>query len=254
MKFLLVTIHPDLTGVWIVKKLIRFQPDSQEVINPLCLIQTRAWLPQIKYRPVHSPVIALIAGEVSVWPSFAIYDRDLTEQEREQAEIYMRAKWFGEIPDGYYADGYVPLLTVLDGGVVDVNGQTRTVGTLSGDGVVSNGTLKVSYLLTVAGSLTVDNIELTTGCTMPVDISEGSADTVNVSGTVTFGTSGTITVNGDSSAGNYDLFVADSVEGAANLDNWQVTGLPQGVSGKLSLNGSTVVLRILAEGTLIILR
>ncbi|MFO7936147.1 MAG: hypothetical protein R6V06_00860, partial [Kiritimatiellia bacterium] len=185
---------------------------------------------------------------------FVIYDRDLTEEEREDAEVYMRAKWFGEIPEGYYMDGNVPLLNVLDGGIVDVDGQIRSVGTLQGDGVVSNGTLIVTDMLDVDDSLTVDNIQLAAGCTMPVDISGGSSDTVTVNGTVTFGASGTISVSSDATSGNYDLFVADSVAGESDLNNWQVTGLPERMSGKLSLEGSTVVLRILDEGTIIILR
>jgi hypothetical protein len=191
---------------------------------------------------------------------FVIYDRVLTEQERIDAEDYLRAKWFGEVPDDRYMDGSVPLIEVLSDGVVDVDGQTRSVGTLRGDGVVSNGTLVVTENLDVGGtsvdSLTIDNIELATGCTMPVDISGSSADAVNVSGTVTFGVSGTVNLrsSGGSLVGSYILFSFDTVEGAENLVNWQITGLPEGVTGKLQVSGSTVVLSVHAQGILIILR
>ena len=189
---------------------------------------------------------------------FVIYDRILTEEERRAAEVYMRAKWFGEVPEGYFLDGSVPLLEVLAGGTVDAGGQARSVGTLRGDGVVSNGTLVVTDTLDVGGdsvgTLGVDGLELASGCVVFVDISGGSADSVSAGGTVTFGSSGTVEIRGDTSAGSYDLFVADAVGGAANLGGWQVTGLPTGMSGKLQLSGSTVVLAIHAQGTVIMVR
>lgn len=189
---------------------------------------------------------------------FVIYDRALTEAERIDAEDYLRAKWFGEIPDGRYIDGSIPIIEVYGSGVVDVSGQEREVGTLRGNGIVSNGTLVVTSTLDVGGSLvdslTMDNIELTSGSTIQVDISGSSADSVSVSDTVVFGTTGTVNLRGDASVGIYTLFTFSSIEGASNLSSWQVTGLPEGITGKLQVSGSTVVLTIHAQGTIIIMR
>ncbi len=189
---------------------------------------------------------------------FVIYDRILTEQERIAAEIYLRAKWFGEVPLGYYLDGNVPVIEVYGSGVVDVDGQSRTVGTLRGDGTVSNGVLVVEDLLDVGGGsvaeLTVDNIELASGCVINVDIAGGVADRVIAGGSVKFGAEGTVALSGSYAAGSYELFTFGSIEGAANLANWQVTGLPEGVTGKLHVSGTTVQLSIYAQGTIIIVR
>jgi hypothetical protein len=189
---------------------------------------------------------------------FIIYDRILTEQERTDAEDYMRAKWFGEVPDGRYLDGNVPAIEVYGSGVIDVSGERRSAGILRGNGTVSNGTLVVTETLDVGGAavaeLSADNLELAAGCIMPVDIAGTSADGVSVNGLLTFGTAGTVIVRGDASAGIYNLFTFSTIAGASNLGNWQVTGLPEGVSGKLQVSGSTVVLAIHAQGTVIIVR
>jgi hypothetical protein len=189
---------------------------------------------------------------------FVIYDRILSEEERLAAEVYLRAKWFGEIPVGYYLDGGVPSIEVHAGGTVDVGGQVRSVGTLRGDGTVSNGTLTVTQTLDVGGDavgeLSVDSLELAAGATMDVGISGGVADRAVVGGTLSFGAHGTVALSGEVAPGAYVLFTFDAINGAANLANWQVAGLPVGASGSLRVSGSSVVLGVYAQGTLIIVR
>jgi len=189
---------------------------------------------------------------------FVIYDRTLTASERIAAEAYLRAKWFGEIPLGRYLDGSVPLIDVRGSGVVDVGGQKRSVGTLRGDGTVTNGTLAVEDLLDVGGGsvaeLSAENLELASGCVMNATIAGGVADRVNVGGMLRFGAAGSVALSGSYAAGSYTLFTFGSIEGADHLANWQVTGLPVGVTGKLQVSGTTVVLGIYSQGTIIIVR
>ena len=88
-----------------------------------------------------------------------IYDRVLSEEERDQVEAYLNYKWFGIAP-------VVPSLptatavTVDVGSALDINSTQQTIGSLAGDGNVTlgAGTLTVASTAdsTFAGSISGD--------------------------------------------------------------------------------------------------
>jgi hypothetical protein len=196
---------------------------------------------------------------------FAVYDRILTDEERLAVEVYLRNKWFGVLPEGYYQDGSVSNLAVFADGVVDVQGQTRPVAHLNGDGTLSNGTLIVTGTLAAGpaegqvGNLTADGLTLGDGVVMRVDLAGGVCDRVSLGGALTFQGTGTVVLShtgtrvGDV-VGEYTLFSAGAIQAAELAAGWAVEGLPPGTGGKLTVSGTNVMLTVFAQGTMLLMR
>jgi len=196
---------------------------------------------------------------------FAIYDRLLTEEERLAVEVYLRNKWFGVLPTGYYQNGNVSNLSVFAGGVVDVNGQARSVTHLGGNGTLSNGTLVVTGSLAPGaaegqvGTLTADSLTLGDGVVMRVDLAGGTCDRVFLNGMLTFGGAGTIVLSHTGTptegvVGDYMLFSASAIKTPEFAEQWVVEGLPPGTGGKVCVSGTNVILSVFAQGTLLLMR
>lgn len=194
---------------------------------------------------------------------FIAYDRVLTTGEIMDADAYLRAKWLGEITSGYTAPATDIGVILHENTMLTMNGAQQSVTSLAGSGSVANGTLVVTGILSpgmntgeratipVSGNLT-----LAAGATYAVDVDAPASDLVAVSGSLEFGSSGSVVANVAEPVvtGSYAVMTYGSVVGASNLSSWTVTGLPGGYTGRLTASNGTVYLNINASGTLIIVR
>ena len=147
-----------------------------------------------------------------------------------------------------------------------LTGETRSVAALSGSGTVADGTLRVTgtldtgdgvgdcATLTVAGGLT-----LAEGAGVLFDCLPPAHDAVTVGGTLTAEPGVTFAVrlpDGKTTglAARIPVATFGTLEGAANLAAWTVTGLPEAYTGALIADGQTLYLDIRMKGLLFILK
>jgi len=191
---------------------------------------------------------------------FMAYDRVLTTDEIAAADAYLRAKWFGVVNPGYALPTTDTGVILHDNTLLTMNGTEQRVTTLAGSGSVSNGTLLVSERLS-PGMSTGDiseipvsgNLTLSAGAVYEIDYTSPQADRVTVSGSLTFGSSGTVTVrvSGPVVLGRFAVLTFGSITGAETLSAWTVSGLPGGYTGKLVEENGVVYLAIRSAGTMI---
>jgi len=191
-----------------------------------------------------------------------IYNRALTEDERQRVEAYLGWKWFGRTPpyqmlympqDGASAD----TVRVAAGAALELGGFTLNTGTLVGGGAVGGGSLSVTGLVDLsdpdAGTLTV-NGDLTLADGVTVQVSPGR--TVDVNGTLTIAGTGiiewpdTAPVVGDTA-----IFTYDTLAGAENLALWQGgEELAARFSVRVVASSGTVYVRLGPQGSMLLLR
>ncbi len=112
-----------------------------------------------------------------------VFDRKLTETERQSVEAALMAKW---LP----AAGAGPILpqtaavSVAEGATFDLSGGTVTIGSLSGGGAVSSGVLTVTGTVSPEGTLRLPGAPSLPG-TLVLDVAaNGTCDSVIVAGTL----------------------------------------------------------------------
>lgn len=194
---------------------------------------------------------------------FMAYDRVLTTDEIYAADAYLRAKWFGVVTPGYALPTTDTGVILHENTLLTMNGTEQRVTTLAGSGSVSNGTLAVTERLSpgmssgdIAEIPVSGNLTLSAGTVYEVDYSSPQSDRATVSGTLAFGSNGTVTVrvSGPVVLGRVAVMTYGSISGSANLSAWTVNGLPGGYTGKLVDENGVVYLDIRSAGTLINLK
>ncbi len=126
----------------------------------------------------------------SQWPSryyrgevaeILVYDRKLTDNERQAVEIGLMAKWFP--PSG--SGSIIPQngeVAVAAGALLDIGGGAVTIASLSGGGSVSNGALTVTGLVSPAGTLRLPGATSLTGTLTLGVAANGTCDSLAVAG------------------------------------------------------------------------
>ena len=117
-------------------------------------------------------------GEVA---EILVYDRKLTENERQSVEIGLMAKWFPPAGNG----AIIPQSTdvsVAAGAMLDIGGGAVTINALSGGGSVSNGALTVTGLVSPKGTLKLPGAPSLTGTLTLGVAANGTCDSLTVSG------------------------------------------------------------------------
>jgi len=117
-------------------------------------------------------------GEVA---EILVYNRQLTEDERQAVEIGLMAKWF---PATGNITGFLPgaAVSVAAGAMLDIGGGSITITALSGGGSVTNGALTVTGPVSPDGTLKIPGSPNLTG-TLTLDIAaNGTCDSIAVNG------------------------------------------------------------------------
>ena len=150
---------------------------------------------------------------------------------------------------------------VANGAVLDLNGNSQSVASLSGSGTVTGGTLTVTGRLTpgdtntVISALTVHSgLVLAAGVTNAFDCTSTASDVVNVAGTLTLQGAGTVQVSLSDAHHPpqlVTLFTFSTLAGGGNLAGWNVVGTSGGYTAKLIARANDIVLTISPVGTLI---
>jgi autotransporter-associated beta strand protein len=115
-----------------------------------------------------------------------VYNSVLSTNDRQRVEGYLMNKWFGVASSG------LPSVTLAEGAILDLDGQSLTVTNLVGSGTVSNGTLTVTGTLSpantnVIGTLTA-KANITLSGTFVADVDAGASDCLVVDGNLTLST------------------------------------------------------------------
>ena len=189
-----------------------------------------------------------------------LYDRALTEAERLQNEGYLWCKWFPDIP-------LIPTgttLTVLSGGVLDLNGHSQEVAILKGNGAVSNGTLVVANAIDltneVASAFAVNgSLTMKPGAELRVDRTVSASDVVNVSGTLKIEGANTVRLKilgGALPPFRVTLFTFETLDGPENLSSWTVELPPalQNYETRFHAENNQVYVNVFLTGTVIHLK
>lgn len=196
----------------------------------------------------------------------AAYSRLLSEEERQQVYNYLKTKWMGQAVAGVRRAGsaVAAAFSVRAGAWADLGGETVSAQAVSGSGAVSNGTLTVTAVIApgeaadAVGTLFVSNIVAAAGVRYEADYGVPVSDSVAASGTLTLLGGGTVQLKLHGLTRPFSdivLFSFSSIEGAANLSSWTLTGdRPAGYMTKLSLADNTVRLVFVPNGTLIQVR
>ena len=117
-------------------------------------------------------------GEVA---EMIVYNRKLTELERQTVEAALMAKWFPAAGSGPIIP-QTAAVSVAAGATLDLIGGTVTISSVSGGGSVSNGALSVTGMVSPNGSLRLPGSPNLTG-TMTLGVStNGTCDSLSVSG------------------------------------------------------------------------
>ncbi len=155
-------------------------------------------------------------------------------------------------------------LRVAAGAVMDLNGNSQSVASLSGGGAVTGGTLTVTGCLTpgdtntVISALTVHaGLVLSANATNVFDSTQATSDVVRVAGTLTLQGPNAVQISFTGArppAREVALFTFNTLIGATNLANWSVSGCPSGYKAKLIARTSAIVLSVNPTGTLIMER
>ena len=117
-------------------------------------------------------------GEVA---EILVYDRKLTDTERQSVEFGLMAKWFPLTGNGYIIPQNTEV-SVAAGAMLDIGGGAVTLSALSGGGSVSNGALTVTGLVSPKGTLRLPGAPSLTG-TLTLGVTTNSVcDSLAVSG------------------------------------------------------------------------
>jgi autotransporter-associated beta strand protein len=143
----------------------------------------------------------------------------------------------------------------LAGGLLDLNGVTQTVASISsGTGVASNGTLMVTAALypgglNSTGTLKVANLVLSEGAAIDWDYATGNSDTILVQETLSLPTHATVYVRStEALPPRVTLFESGGIVAPGGVGAWTVSGGKP--SSRVVLNGNNVQL-LTSYGTLI---
>ena len=117
-------------------------------------------------------------GEVA---EILVFDRKLTETERQSVEIGLMAKWFPPAGSGYIIPQNADV-SVAAGAMLDLGGGAVTIASLSGGGSVSNGALTVTGNVSPAGTLRLPGAPSLTGSLVLNIAANGTCDSLTVSG------------------------------------------------------------------------
>ena len=117
-------------------------------------------------------------GEVA---EILVFDRKLTDTERQTLEIALMAKWFPAAGSGSILPQNTEV-SVAAGAALDMGGGAVTINALSGGGTVTNGTLTVTGPVSPEGTLKFSGAPSLTG-TLILDIpATGPYDSLAVTG------------------------------------------------------------------------
>jgi len=196
----------------------------------------------------------------------AVYNRLLTEEERQQVYSYLRTKWMGLPVAGVRVTGTAVAsdLLVRAGAWLDLGGDSVSAKSVTGAGAVSNGTLVVTEVLApgdtvdAVGTLSVSNITVAAGVRYEADYGGLSSDSVAASGTLALQGGGSVLLKLHGLTRPFSdivLFSFSAVEGSSNLAAWTLTGdRPAGYLPKLVLAGDTVRVVFVPNGSVVLLR
>jgi hypothetical protein len=197
---------------------------------------------------------------------FILYDRVIPAEERMQVEAYLQDKWFARAYGTYVRDVPLADVRVAAGGRLDLSGATRSVASLSGTGMISNGTLRVTSALDVGSAVgecaamtVAGGLAFAPGAEVLFDYASPAHDSVAVSGALTFEEAGSFVMRlteshfaGDAMRVAFVTF--GELQGAVHLKDWKVTGLPEAYAGTLVAEGQTVYVVIRLKGTVLLLK
>lgn len=116
-----------------------------------------------------------------------VFNRALAPPEIMGIEAYLRSKWLSSGSSAVFSAGDV---SVASGAVVDLNGTTQTVSGLSGNGLVTNGTLAVIGTVLPGGTNAIGTLTLAASTSLPggrlwVDAeTDGTCDLLKVQGSL----------------------------------------------------------------------
>lgn len=193
-----------------------------------------------------------------------LYDRVLTEAERQQVEEYLAWKWLGvgtPVQNPLSASSSV---AVLPGATFDLNGQGQSLVRLSGGGSVANGSLIITGAIDLTNGMVQatavnPNLALAPGAALRVDHTASASDVVNVSGTLKIEGANTVRLNTLSGAMppfRVTLFTFGTLEGLENLSTWTVE-LPtelQNYEARFHAENNQVYVNVFLAGTVIQLK
>ncbi len=193
-----------------------------------------------------------------------LYDRVLTDTERQQVEDYLSWKWFAV---GTPAANPLPVtssITVLPGATVNLNGQSQSLVTLSGGGTVSNGALLISGAVDLTNGVVQTtsvngNLTLTPSAALRVDKSASDSDQVAVQGALTIQGANTVhleTLDSAMPPFRVTLFTFGTISGAENLSTWTVELPPalQNYETRFHEENNQVYVNVFLAGTVIHLK
>ncbi len=193
-----------------------------------------------------------------------LYDRALTETERQQVEDYLAWKWLAV---GTPAQNPMPTsssVAVLPGAIFDLNGQGQSLTHLSGGGSVSNGSLIITGAIELTNGVEQAtainaNLTLAPGAALRIDHTASASDVVNVSGTLKIEGANTVSLNTLSGAlppFRVTLFTFGTLDGPENLSSWTVELPPalQNYETRFHAENNQVYVNVFMAGTVIQLK
>lgn len=192
-----------------------------------------------------------------------MYSETNSAAERAMVDAYLAKKWFGT------GEGYpwqVADLTVKDGATLSLApapGHTTVAAKLSGDGTVSVGAVTAEEVVPggvgKVGTLFVtDDLVLTDGATLRIDLARTEADKLVVDGKLTLSGYGSVVAEqcaaGRRPAGDYVLAEATGGITCADISAWTFAS-ESGIEGRLRIvDGDKLVLSIPPQGLMLIFR
>lgn len=182
------------------------------------------------------------------------YSRCLTDDELGRLEAYLQAKWFGRAYRDYVAAG-MGSVDVAASAVLDLGGERRTADSVSGSGVISNGTLLVTGMLAPSNLTVKGGVAFADGATLAADLRTGGTP-LSVEGSVSFSTSGTVSLTlATRPTGEWTLLTATSFSGDPAGWTLNVTpALPVGFRSRIFLQDGALKVRFLNPCTMLIFR
>ena len=160
-----------------------------------------------------------------------LYDRVLTEEERLATETYLAVKW-GLVMSGEVTCG----VEVASGSTVDLGGNEVAMSSVSGGGVVSNGTLTASALVADAAATAWPAVDGTFRIQPGVKVTFAN---LPQDGSTFF---------------DVKILSAAAFEGLENLSSATFEGVDGEVRARLRIHDGSLVARYGAQGAMIIIR
>jgi len=110
-----------------------------------------------------------------------VYDRKLTDNERQAVEIGLMAKWFPPVGNGAIIPQSADV-SVAAGAMLDLGGGAVSVASLSGGGTVSNGSLTATGAIAPSGTLSLPGAPSLTGTLTLGIAADGTCDSLAIAG------------------------------------------------------------------------